>query len=333
MKFLDEAKIFIKAGDGGAGCVSFRREKFVSHGGPDGGNGGKGGNIYFECVEALNTLIDYRYSQHFKAKNGENGKGSERTGANSDDIILKIPVGTQVFDEFGENLLVDFTEVGQKFRLAKGGDGGFGNTKFKGPVSQVTRRSTPGWPGEEKWVWLKLKLISDIGLVGLPNAGKSTLFNALTFLEAKTADYPFTTIRPQLGVVRHKDQEIVIADIPGLIEEAHLGRGLGDKFLKHIDRCAMLLHLIDITEDVVEQYNIICHELTQFNENLTNKTKIICLTKTDLVDEDILNDKISQLQYLNVKIFAVSASSKINVDQLLDYLITVIAENKQKDLW
>ena len=251
MKFLDQAKIFIQSGDGGAGCVSFRREKYIEFGGPNGGDGGKGGSVYLEAVENLNTLIDFRYQQHFKAKKGQNGMGSQMTGSKGDDIIIKVPVGTEVLAEDGETLIVDMVNPGQKFLIAKGGDGGRGNTQFKSATNQAPRYAEPGWPGEEMWVWLKLKVIADVGLVGLPNAGKSTFLSVVTQARPKIADYPFTTLHPNLGVAWVDNYEMVIADIPGLIEGAHEGVGLGDRFLKHVERCAALIHLIDVNNDVV----------------------------------------------------------------------------------
>ena len=249
MKFLDQAKIFIKSGDGGAGCVSFRREKYIEFGGPNGGDGGKGGSVYIEAVPNLNTLIDFRYHQHFKAQKGRNGMGSDKTGPKGEDIVIKVPVGTEVLAEDQETLIVDMVEPGQKFLIAKGGDGGRGNAQFKTATNQAPRYAEPGWPGEELWVWLRLKVIADVGLVGMPNAGKSTFLSVVTKARPKIADYPFTTIHPNLGVAWVDNYEMVIADIPGLIEGAHEGVGLGDRFLKHIERCFALLHLIDATGD------------------------------------------------------------------------------------
>lgn len=283
MQFIDEAKIHLKAGDGGGGCVSFRREKFIEHGGPNGGDGGRGGSIVFEATEDLNTLIDFRYKQHFKAKNGDSGKGKNMSGRAADDIVIQVPLGTQVFDEWGEKLLYDFDHHGMSVEIVKGGDGGLGNTHFKSSTNQAPKRSLPGFPGEETWVWLKLKLLSDVGLVGLPNAGKSTFLSTVTAAKPKIADYPFTTLKPQLGVVSVDDEEFVLADLPGLIEGASEGLGLGDRFLKHIERCRVILHLIDISSpDPVASYNLIRNELVSYSDSLQHKKEIVVLTKTDI---------------------------------------------------
>ena len=259
MHFLDEAKIFIKSGDGGPGCVSFRREKSIEHGGPDGGDGGRGGDVIIECVDNLNTLIDFRYQQHFKAKTCTYGMGKQRTGAKGDDIILKVPPGTQILDEEAEHVLLDLTEAGQRLIFLRGGDGGFGNTHFKTSTNQAPRRYDAGWPGEERWIWLRLKLIADVGLIGLPNAGKSTLLSAASRAQPKIAAYPFTTLHPGLGVVRRGDDTIVLADIPGLIEGASEGAGLGTRFLGHIERCDLLVHLVDgsMGQDVAQAYRTV----------------------------------------------------------------------------
>ena len=249
MKFLDEAKVYIRSGDGGNGCVAFRREKFIEFGGPSGGNGGRGGDVIVEVADGLNTLIDYRYQQHFKAPKGVNGMGSDRHGANGKDIVMKVPLGTQIFDEDRETLIHDFTELGEKFVLATGGNGGFGNAHFKTSTNRAPRNANPGLPGEERWIWLRLKLIADAGLVGLPNAGKSTFLSVVSAAKPKIADYPFTTLHPQLGVVGVDSSEFVLADIPGLIEGAHEGVGLGDRFLGHVERCRVLLHLVDATSE------------------------------------------------------------------------------------
>ena len=298
MKFLDQAKVFLKSGDGGPGAVAFRREKFIEFGGPDGGNGGRGGDVVIEAVNGLNTLIDYRYAQHFKAKRGHHGMGSDRTGARGDDIVLRVPVGTQVLDEDQETVLADLTEEGQRVVLLKGGDGGFGNAHFKTSTNRAPRKSHPGWPGEERWVWLRLKLIADAGLVGLPNAGKSTFLAATTAAKPKIADYPFTTLTPNLGVLRAGDEEIVIADIPGLIEGAHEGHGLGDRFLGHVERTRVLLHLIDGTaEDVVESYRIIRGELDAYGGGvIADKLEIIGLNKADAILEEELAEKKAALE-------------------------------------
>ena len=297
MKFLDQAKVFLKSGDGGPGAVAFRREKFIEFGGPDGGNGGRGGDVIIEAVNGLNTLIDYRYAQHFKAKRGNHGMGSDRTGAKGDDIVLRVPVGTQILDEDQETVLADMTEVGQRIVLLKGGDGGFGNAHFKTSTNRAPRKSHPGWPGEERWVWLRLKLIADAGLVGLPNAGKSTFLARTTSAKPKIADYPFTTLHPNLGVVRIDNREFVLADIPGLIEGAHEGTGLGDRFLGHIERCGVLLHLVDASqEDVVDAYKVVRGELEAYGAGLEDKAEIVALSKCELVPEDELKKKAAKLK-------------------------------------
>jgi GTP-binding protein len=331
MKFLDEAKIFIQSGDGGAGCVSFRREKFIEYGGPNGGDGGCGGNIYALAVNNLNTLIDYRYQQHFKAAKGHHGMGSNRQGANSDDIILRVPVGTQIFEDDKETLIADLTEFNQKVLLAKGGDGGFGNTHFKSSTNQAPRKATPGWPGEEKWIWLRLKLIADAGLIGLPNAGKSTFLAAVTRAKPKIADYPFTTIHPQLGVVYCNEREFVLADLPGLIENAHQGTGLGHRFLGHIERCNVLLHLIDATQDDIEQsYLIIRQELEQYHPDLPHKPEVIALNKCDALPLDIIEEKVKILEKISRKpVHQISAVAGQNVQNVLNDLLKYI--DKKED--
>jgi len=288
MKFLDQAKVYIRSGDGGAGCVSFRREKYVEHGGPNGGDGGRGGDVWAVATEGLNTLIDYRYQQHFKAEKGIHGMGSDRTGRSGRDVIIKVPVGTQIFDEDKETLIADLTEPGQRVLLAKGGKGGFGNTRFKSSTNRAPRHANPGAPGEERWIWLRLKLIADAGLAGLPNAGKSTLLSVVSAAKPKVADYPFTTLHPNLGVVRVGHDSFVLADIPGLIEGAHEGAGLGDRFLGHVERTAVLLHLVDITgEDPVAAYRTIRKELASYGDGaVAAKPEIVALSKIDLIDED-----------------------------------------------
>ena len=287
MKFLDEAKIFVKSGDGGNGCHSFRREKYVEFGGPDGGDGGRGGNVVVTCVEGLNTLIDFRYRQHFKAERGHHGMGKNRTGARGKDAVVKVPAGTQILDEDKEELLLDLTEVSQQAILARGGDGGFGNTRYKSSTNQAPRRYDPGWPGEERWVWLRLKLIADVGLVGLPNAGKSTLLAAVSRARPKIADYPFTTLHPNLGVAGIDGTEMVLADIPGLIEGAHQGAGLGTRFLGHVERCPVLLHLVDGTgDDVAAAYLAVRHELAAYGASLDDKVEIVALNKCDALTAD-----------------------------------------------
>jgi GTPase len=297
MKFLDEAKVYIRSGDGGAGCVSFRREKFIEFGGPDGGDGGKGGDLVVTCVHGLNTLIDYRYQQHFKAKTGGHGMGRNRHGANGADAVLKVPAGTQVFAENGETLVADLTRVGQSVRIAKGGNGGFGNAHFKSSTNRAPRRANPGQPGEEMVIILRLKRIADAGLVGLPNAGKSTFLSVVTAAKPKIADYPFTTLHPGLGVVRIDGREFVLADIPGLIEGAHEGHGLGDRFLGHVERCRVLLHLVDATsEHAGRAYKTVRAELEAYGQGLAEKQEIVALSKADALDETALKQQAARLK-------------------------------------
>ncbi|MBW6400469.1 GTPase ObgE [Roseomonas sp. HJA6] len=298
MKFLDEAKVWTKAGDGGDGVVAFRREKYIEFGGPDGGNGGRGGSVIVEAVDGLNTLIDYRYTQHFKARKGGNGAGSDRTGAAADDVIMKVPVGTQIFAEDKETLLADLDAVGKRIVICKGGDGGFGNATYKTSTNRAPRRADKGWPGEERWIWLRLKLIADAGLVGLPNAGKSTFLAAVSAAKPKIADYPFTTLHPQLGVVRlNATEEFVIADIPGLIEGAHEGAGLGDRFLGHVERCAVLLHLIDGTQaDPAGAYRTIRDELEGYGHGLADKPEIVALNKLDAMTPQARASRVKALE-------------------------------------
>ena len=285
MKFLDLAKVYIRSGTGGAGAVSFRREKFIEYGGPDGGDGGRGGSVIAECVDGLNTLIDFRYKQHFFAKNGGPGMGQQRTGARGDDVVLHVPAGTEILDEDQETVLIDLYETGQSFVLAKGGNGGFGNLHFKTSTNQAPRRSNPGQAGIERTIWLRLKLIADAGLLGLPNAGKSTFLAATSNARPKIADYPFTTLHPNLGVVGVNSTEFVMADIPGLIEGAHEGRGLGDLFLGHVEKCAVLLHLIDATDgNFLDNYKTIMHEIVAYGGHLSEKPIIVALTKIDALD-------------------------------------------------
>jgi GTP-binding protein len=298
MKFLDEAKIWVKAGDGGDGVVAFRRERFIEYGGPDGGNGGKGGDIIVEAVEGLNTLIDFRYSQHFKARKGGNGAGSDRTGAGSDDVTLKVPVGTVILAEDKETVLADMTQAGQRAVICVGGDGGHGNAHFKTSTNRAPRRADKGWPGEERWIWLRLKLIADAGLVGLPNAGKSTFLAASSAAKPKIADYPFTTLNPQLGVVRlNATEEFVLADIPGLIEGAAEGAGLGTRFLGHVERCAVLLHLIDGSQtDPVRAYETVRAELEEYGGGLADKPEILALNKTDAMTPQARASRVKALE-------------------------------------
>jgi len=292
MKFLDQAKIYVRAGDGGAGAVSFLREKFREFGGPDGGDGGKGGDVVVECVEGLNTLIDYRYQQHYKGKTGMHGMGRNRHGFNGADAVLKVPVGTQIIDEDEETLIADLTYVGQRVILIKGGNGGFGNAHFKTATNRAPRHANPGQEGEERWIWLRLKLIADAGLVGLPNAGKSTFLAATSAAKPKIADYPFTTLAPGLGVVSVDARTFVLADIPGLIEGASEGLGLGDRFLGHVERCRTLIHLVDGTQDDVgEAYRIVRGELEAYGAGLEEKQEILCLNKVDALDEEAREEK------------------------------------------
>ena len=326
MKFLDEAKIYVKGGDGGNGCVSFRREKYVEFGGPDGGNGGRGGTVVAECVDGLNTLIDYRYRQHFKAARGTNGMGKDRTGAGGDDAVVKVPVGTQILDEDRETVLADLVAVGDRLVLADGGDGGFGNAHFKSSTNQAPRRAEPGWPGVERWLWLRLKLIADVGLIGLPNAGKSTLLSAVSRARPKIADYPFTTLHPNLGVASIGYDEIVIADIPGLIEGAHMGAGLGDRFLGHVERCAVLLHLVDGTgDDVAAAYATVRQELDAYGAGLAAKREVVALNKCDALSADEVEIKSGALAAAaGTTVVAISGVAGTGVDPLLRDLLDTV---------
>lgn len=333
MKFLDEAKIYIKSGKGGPGCVSFRREKNIPFGGPDGGNGGKGGDVVFECVDALNTLIDFRYQQHFKAESGIHGMGRNRTGGHGQDCIIKVPVGTEILDEDKETVLHDFVTAGERKVFLNGGDGGFGNLRYKSSTNQAPRKSTPGWPGEECAVWLRLKLIADIGLLGLPNAGKSTFLAAVSRAKPKIADYPFTTLHPNLGVVLSGDNEFVIADIPGLIEGAHEGLGLGDRFLGHVERTASLFHLIDITQDdIVGAYKTIRNELEQYGNGITDKHEVVALNKCDALGEELSADQARIFEEgTGIKPLIMSGVSGLGVPQALFELDKIIQKNKGID--
>lgn len=333
MKFLDQAKIYVKAGDGGAGCVSFRREKFIEFGGPNGGDGGRGGDVVIECVQGLNTLIDFRFQQHFKAKIGEHGMGKDRHGANGPPIVLKVPPGTQIFDEDGETLVADLTEPGQRFVLCKGGNGGFGNAYFKTSTNQAPRHANPGLPGEERWVWLRLKLIADAGLVGLPNAGKSTFLATVTAAKPKIADYPFTTLHPGLGVVRVDAREMVLADIPGLIEGAHEGHGLGDRFLGHIERCRVLLHLVEGTsEHAGKAYKTVREELQAYGEGLAEKPEIVALSKVDALSPELLKEQVARLKRAAKRMpIVLSSASGQGVDDALRALFAVVEEARQEE--
>ena len=330
MKFLDQAKVFVRSGNGGAGCVGFRREKFIEFGGPDGGDGGKGGDVIVECVDGLNTLIDYRYAQHFKAETGHQGSGSQRTGAGGKDIVLRLPRGTQIFDDDNETLLVDLTEIGQRVVLLKGGDGGYGNLHFKTSTNRAPRRADKGWPGEERFVWLRLKLIADIGLIGLPNAGKSTFLAANSNARPKIADYPFTTLHPGLGVVRVGESEFVMADIPGLIEGAHEGAGLGTRFLGHVERCRALLHLVDGTEDdIATAYKTVRGELKAYGGNLARKKEIVALNKTDAMTPEDIEIKRAQLAKVSRKaVHVISGVSGQGVQALLHELMKLVDKQR-----
>ena len=326
MKFLDQAKVYIRSGDGGAGAVSFRREKFIELGGPDGGDGGNGGDIWVEAVDGLNTLIDYRYQQHFKAATGGHGMGRLRAGANSGDVTLKVPAGTQIYEDDNETLIADLPKIGDRVRIARGGNGGFGNAHFKSSTNRAPRRANPGLLGEERWIWLRLKLIADAGLVGLPNAGKSTLLAAVSAAKPKIADYPFTTLHPQLGVVRAAGSSFVLADIPGLIEGAHEGHGLGTRFLGHIERCAVLLHLIDVTaDDAAAAYRVIRKELKAYSPALAKKPEIIAFNKIDAIAADELAVKLADFRKrLRKTPILISGATGKGVDQAMKKLLNVI---------
>ena len=333
MKFLDEVKIYISSGNGGPGCISFRREANVPKGGPDGGNGGDGGNVIIKTVDNLNTLIDYRYKQHFKAKSGQHGMGKNRNGHNADDIILKVPFGTEILNEDKNVKLADLVDKDDNIILAKGGIGGKGNAFFKSSTNQSPRHAQPGEKGEEKTIWLRLKLIADVGLVGLPNAGKSTFLSKISSSRPKIADYPFTTLYPNLGVNRIDDKEFVVADIPGLIEDAHIGKGLGHKFLGHIERCKILLHLIDITnENIMESFQVIENELKAYNEKVYNKDQIVVFTKCDAFNEKKLNNIKKNINGINVEnAFFISSVTGLNIDSLCRKVNEMINNDKEKD--
>jgi GTPase len=331
VKFLDEAKVWAKAGDGGNGVAAFRREKFIEFGGPDGGNGGRGGDVAVEAVEGLNTLIDYRYAQHFKARKGGNGAGSDRTGANSADVVLKVPVGTQILAEDKETLLADLDTVGKRAVIARGGDGGFGNAHYKTSTNRAPRRADKGWPGEERWIWLRLKLIADAGLVGLPNAGKSTFLSVVSAARPKIADYPFTTLHPQLGVVRlSATEEFVLADIPGLIEGAHQGAGLGDRFLGHVERCAVLLHLVDGTQpDPAGAWRTVRAELAGYGGGLAAKPEIVALNKADAMTPQARASRRKALERaIGRPVHLISGATGEGVPALLRVLARTVAERR-----
>ena len=327
MKFLDQVKIFIKAGDGGSGSPSFRREKFIEFGGPDGGDGGKGGSIILRSERNLNTLIDYRYQQHFKAKKGDDGKGKNKTGKGGDSLYLKVPIGTQVFEQDNKTLIFDFKEESEEFIAATGGKGGFGNTRFKSSTNRAHKKFTKGIKGEEFWIWLQLKTIADIGIIGQPNAGKSSLLASITSATPKIANYKFTTINPNLGVALYDDKEITLADIPGLIEGAHSGSGLGIKFLKHIERCKTLLHLIDVNEDnLINIYKQIRNELKKYSKELIKKNELIVFNKIDLIDKKILNEKIKKFENkIKKKVLTLSTLNKSSVSKIKSKLINYVS--------
>ncbi|SHL31184.1 GTPase ObgE [Roseibium suaedae] len=334
MKFLDQAKIYVRSGNGGAGSVSFRREKFIEYGGPDGGDGGRGGDVWVECVDGLNTLIDYRYQQHFKASTGIHGMGKNRAGANGEDVTLRVPIGTQILEEDNETLIADLTEVGQKVLLLKGGNGGFGNAHFKSSVNQAPRRANPGLEGQEKWIWLRLKLIADAGLVGLPNAGKSTFLAAVSAAKPKIADYPFTTLHPNLGIVQIDTRSFAIADIPGLIEGAHEGTGLGDRFLGHVERTRVLLHLVDGSgvEDPGEAYEVVRGELEAYGNGLSEKPEIVALSKCDALTDEMIAERSASLEVAcGQKPLILSSASGLNVDRALRMILRAIDKDKQDE--
>ena len=335
MQFLDQCKIYLKSGDGGRGSASFRREKFIEFGGPDGGNGGKGGDIVFAAADNLNTLIDYRYRQHFRAANGRPGAGREKSGASAEDLVLQIPAGTQIMDEDNDLVLADLTRPGERVVFLRGGDGGFGNTHYKSSTNRAPRRADPGWPGKEAWVWLRLKLIADVGLVGQPNAGKSTFLAAVSHARPKIADYPFTTLKPQLGVVRLHDDELVVADLPGLIEGASEGVGIGTRFLGHVERCAVILHLVDGTQDdVADAYRAVREELAAYGHGLADKPEIVSLNKTDALAPDAVKAKLGQLRSAagrGTKVLPLSGVSGAGVPEVLTALFAVLAKERTGD--
>jgi len=335
MKFLDQAKIYIQSGNGGNGCVSFRREKYVEFGGPNGGNGGKGGDVVIKCVEGLNTLIDYRYRQHFKAKNGSPGMGSDKTGRSGEDIVIEVPRGTLVLEEDNKEVIVDIINKNQSITILEGGNGGFGNAHFKSCENQTPRNANDGETGQEKWIWLRLKLIADIGLIGLPNAGKSTLISTISEAKPKIADYPFTTLNPVLGIARYKTNELVIADIPGLIEGAHEGKGLGDRFLGHIERCNLLLHLIDVNDsDVIKSWKTVRDEISAYSDELDLKKEIIVLSKSDSVDEKKIDELIVKLKdHTQKDVFKISSVTGKGISSILRVLHdNVIKTKKDEDI-
>ena len=327
MKFLDQVKIFVKAGDGGSGSPSFRREKFIEFGGPDGGDGGKGGSVILKAERNLNTLIDFRYQQHFKAERGGDGSGKNKTGRGGKTLVLKVPIGTQIFEEDNKTVIYDFKKENEEFVVAIGGKGGFGNTRFKSSTNRAPKKFTKGALGEEYWIWLQLKTIADIGIIGLPNAGKSSLLASLTSANPKIANYKFTTLNPNLGVAMYDDKEITLADIPGLIEGAHTGTGLGIKFLKHIERCKTLLHLIDITEkDLIKSYKQVREELKKYSKDLLNKEELLVFNKIDLIDKDQIKKKLSIFkQKINKNAMIISTLDKKTVSYIKSKLINYVS--------
>jgi GTP-binding protein len=333
MKFLDQAKVYVRSGDGGAGAVSFRREKFIEFGGPDGGDGGRGGDVWAEAVDGLNTLIDYRYRQHFKAKTGVHGMGRDRAGAKGADVVLRVPAGTQIMEADNETLIADLTKVGDRVLLAEGGNGGFGNAHFKSSTNQAPRRANPGQEGQEKWIWLRLKLIADIGIVGLPNTGKSTFLARVTAAKPKIADYPFTTLHPRLGVVRHKGREFVLADIPGLIEGAHEGAGIGDRFLGHVERCGAILHLVDAAgDDPVKAYETVRAELAAYGHGLDEKPEIVALSRADIAEKRKVTASARKLaKTLGQKPLVLSAATGEGLEEALDACLRVIDQRAEEN--
>ena len=333
MKFLDQAKIYVKSGDGGAGVVAFRREKFIDHGGPWGGDGGRGGDVIIEAIPNLNTLIDYRYRQHFRAEIGHHGMGDNRSGAAGKSVVLRVPVGTQILDEDNETVLLDLKKPGERHVLLKGGDGGFGNAHFKSSTNRAPRKATKGWPGEERWIWLRLKLIADAGLVGLPNAGKSTFLSRVSRAKPKIADYPFTTLRPQLGVVSVRGEEFVLADLPGLIEGASEGAGLGHRFLGHVERCAVMLHLIDATEeDIIGNWRTIRGELEAYGHGLTEKPEVVALNKADAVPPEELTKKRAKLKRATKRpIFVISGATGQGIQEVLTALLQAVQTARETE--
>ncbi len=332
MQFLDQCKIYLKSGDGGRGAMSFRREKFIEFGGPNGGDGGRGGDIVFAAAENLNTLIDYRYRQHFRAQNGRPGAGRDRTGAHGEDLVVRVPAGTQIMDENNRQVLADLIRPGERLVFLKGGDGGFGNAHYKSSTNRAPRRADPGWPGREAWVWLRLKLIADAGLVGLPNAGKSTFLATVSHARPKIADYPFTTLKPQLGVVRLHDEEFVLADLPGLIEGASEGAGIGTRFLGHVERCAVVLHLIDGTlDDVAGSYRTIREELTFYGHGLAEKPEIVGLNKIDAIAPEMVNEKCRELRHAvgaGTPVLPISGATGAGMPDALDAVLAAVSATR-----